>query len=215
MPGTGASGAISPSARSSAHRSAGIGWPHERRVVVEMVDRADAGDERGDRRMGERELDRRGSQRDAVPRADRRQPPGAVDDVGRRRPVVEPAPGRGSARMPLFITPPIRTAIAALDAERQQRRQGAPGRAACSGRRAGTTSMSASRANRASIADWFMPGADARTTPSARSRASAGYAPPIAACQWSSGSWISAMSIRSRPSRSRLSSSDRRTPSAL
>ena len=66
--------------------------------------------------------------------------------------------------------------------------------------------MSVSRANRASIADWFMPAPIAPTTPSSRSRSRAGYAPSIAASQWSSGSWMKAMSIRSRPSRSRLSS---------
>ena len=74
--------------------------------------------------------------------------------------------------------------------------------------------MSVSRTKRASISDWFMPAPTARITPCSRSLARAGYAPSSAACQWSSGSWISAMSIRSSPSRSRLSSIDRRTPSA-
>ena len=74
--------------------------------------------------------------------------------------------------------------------------------------------MSVSRTKRVSISDWFMPAPTARITPCSRSRARAGYAPSSAACQWSSGSWISAMSIRSSPSRSRLSSIDRRTPSA-
>jgi len=45
--------------------------------------------------------------------------------------------------------------------------------------------------------------------PSSRIRARAGYAPSIAASQWSSGSWIRAISRRSRWSRPRLSSIER------
>ncbi len=74
--------------------------------------------------------------------------------------------------------------------------------------------MSVSRTNRAGIADWFIPTPIARTTPCSRSRCSSGYAPPIAASQCASGSWIQATSMRSRPSRSRLSAMERRTPSA-
>ena len=214
--GTGASGAIRPSARSSAQRSAGIGHRQHRRVLVEMGDAADAGDQRGDRRVGERELDRGGTQRDAVPLADLADPPGPVDE---RR--------RGPARS--------RTGC---------RAGGRPARRCSSRRRAGPRSPRSSQAG-SSVGEGALveqrvaareqedihvglagePGehlrlvharADrARRRPRTRSRASAGHAPSIASCQWSSGSWISAMSMRSRPSRSRLSSSDRRTPSAL
>ena len=119
--------------------------------------RPDAGDERGDRGVGERELDGRRPERDVVAGADLADPPGPLDDLGRRRRVVEAAPG---ARVGEHAA--VHHA-ADEHARRRARRTAAaarrarPGRAACSGRRGGTTSMSVSRAKRASISDWFMP----------------------------------------------------------
>jgi hypothetical protein len=75
--------------------------------------------------------------------------------------------------------------------------------------------MSVSVTNLVRISTWFMPTPVARTTPSARSFSSAGYASRSACSPWSSGSWMSAMSTRSRPSLPKLASRLRRTPSAL
>ena len=75
-------------------------------------------------------------------------------------------------------------------------------------------STSASRTIRSSGATAFIPAPIAPITPSSRSAASAGSADAIASSRWSSGSWTWTTSARSRPSRARLSSSERRTPSA-
>ena len=156
----------------------------KRRVLVEMGRRPDAGDERRrppDGRAGTGRpppaAGRRGARRPRRAAAPARRSPAA-------RRVVEPAARRpGSARMPLFITPPIEHADAALDGRPAAARRAPPGRGACSGRRAGRRRCrSRGRTGRASPTG-SCPAPMARITPSSRSRARAGYASSIAACQ--------------------------------
>ncbi len=77
-----------------------------------------------------------------------------------------------------------------------------------------TTSRSNSSTNAVSGAVSFIPAPTACTSPSSRIRNSSGNAPARASSRWSSGSCTRATSMRSSPSRSRLSSTERRTPAA-
>ena len=117
--GTGASAGMRPSCPQLVPEGRRDRAPHGRRVVVEVGGRPDARDQPRDRRMGERELDRGGAERDLVALADRARS-GAPD----RRPGRAPAgsrnarPAAGSARTPLFMTPTDHDRDAPLQAQR-------------------------------------------------------------------------------------------------
>ena len=166
--------------------------------------------------MGERELHRRGAQRDAVPLACFAEPAGPFDRPpgwpGRSR---SARPGRGSASTPLFITPPTRTAT-------PRSRHG--------GQQLGERPLVEQRVAAGEQHDVHVgladePGEHRRLVhpcPDGADHALRRGAVPVPATprRWPlasgrPGRGCSAMSIRSSPSRSRLSSSERRTPSAL
>ena len=75
--------------------------------------------------MGERELDGRGAERDAVPVADLADPSGPLDNLRRRGRVVEPAPGPRVREQPAVHDPADEHRDAALLAGRQQLVEGA------------------------------------------------------------------------------------------
>ena len=181
--GTGAAGSMRPLARRSSHSAGGIGRRSSVRVLVEVGDRPDARDEPGDGRVGERELHRRGADRDAVPLA------GLAEAAGPARP---PRVARASSRTPRRAAG--RRARRCSSRRRPSPRRPArrrpaggrrapPGRAACSGRRAGSRRCRP----RGRTAPASAPGSSPRRSRGRRPPRAAGGAPgrrrSIAACQ--------------------------------
>ena len=87
--GVGASARSRPSCLSSAQKSAGILGREDLDVLGDLRRRARARDHRRHHRVAERELQRRGRQAHAVPRAHRLDPAHPLHDLGRRRRILE------------------------------------------------------------------------------------------------------------------------------
>ena len=96
---------------------------HERRVLVEMLDAPHAGDQPGNGGMGQRELDRGGAQRDSATLAGLGQPPGAIEDLGAGRAVVEVGTGSRVGQDPAVHHAADEHRDPALDAQRQELRK--------------------------------------------------------------------------------------------
>ncbi len=96
--GTGAVGSSSPSALRSAHKAGGRRVREAGEVAGDLLRRRGAQHDRGDGRMGERELQRRVGEGDAMRAADPLDPRHAVQDGGRRRLVIVGRAGDGAGR---------------------------------------------------------------------------------------------------------------------
>src|SRR5256714_2252725 len=126
---------------------------------------------------------------------------------------LPPSSGQSRASRPLLKTPTLST-----DTPCFSHAGSSSSSAGCSSRVYRPASMmvsiSVSVTNRCRICTCFEPTPTAPTTPADRSSCSAAYPSVSAVSGWSdsSGSWIRAISTRSRPSRCRLSSRLRRTP---
>ncbi len=186
-PGTGASWRSRPSCLSSAHSSAGDGGPERLDVPCLLGRTGRAGDHRRDRRMPERELERRRRQRDAVALADRGDPPCLVHD--RRRGVRVGVPrARAPAPWPGSRTRTPRRSRTPRRAPRRPgtRRRARPGRAGCTASRRGTRRCRRCPGSAASGPRSLIPAPMAPIWPLDRSSSSARQPEPARSRKWAS-----------------------------